>query len=107
MALVGTGNDLTAQLLGQNQQDDPQPFSNYWLHMDGKSLGTAAVDRARRFRESQSADGLFRGYRLKTAYFSMSTVPPSGCRRCAVMPDGGLAPLTEPCDPQSAASPNN
>ena len=36
MALDGTGNDLTAQLLGLNQQDDPQPFSNYWLHMDGE-----------------------------------------------------------------------
>jgi hypothetical protein len=56
-------------LLGLNQQDDPQPFSNYWLHMNGKSLETAAVDRARRLRESQSADGLLRGYRLKTAYF--------------------------------------
>jgi hypothetical protein len=56
-------------LLGLNQQDDPQPFSNYWLHMDGKSLETAVVDRARRFRVSQSADGLLRGYRLKTAYF--------------------------------------
>lgn len=69
MALDGTGNDLTAQLLGLNQQDYPQPFSNYWLHMDGKSHETAVVDRARRFRESQSADGLLRGYRLKTAYF--------------------------------------
>ena len=69
MALDGTGNDLTAQLLGQSQQDDPQPFGNYWLYMDGTSLETAVVDRARRFRESQSADGLLRGYRLKTAYF--------------------------------------
>jgi hypothetical protein len=58
MALDDTGYDLTAQLPGLNQQDDPQPFSNYWLHMDGKSLETAVVDRARRFRESQSADGL-------------------------------------------------
>jgi lipoprotein NlpI len=69
MALDDTGYDLTAQLLGQNQQDDPQPFRNYWLHMDGKSHETAAVDRARRFRESQSADGLLRGYRLKTTYY--------------------------------------
>jgi hypothetical protein len=69
MALDDTGYDLTEQLLGLNQQDDLQPFSNYWLHMDGKSLETAVVDRARRFRESQSADGLLRGYRLKTAYF--------------------------------------
>jgi hypothetical protein len=68
MALDDAGYDLTAQLLGLNQQDDPQPFSNYWLHMDGKGLETAVVDRARRFRESQSADGLLRGYRLKTAY---------------------------------------
>jgi hypothetical protein len=94
-------------LLCLNQQDDPQPFSNYWLHMDGKSLETAAVDRARRFRESQSADGLLRGYRLKTAYFLNEYRAASGCRRCAVMPDGGLAPLTEPCGPLSAASPNN
>ena len=36
--------------------------------MDGTSLETAVVDRARRLRESQSADGLLRGYRLKTAY---------------------------------------
>lgn len=63
-----SGYDLTAQLLGQNQQDDPQPFSNYWLHMDWQSLETAVVGRARRFRESQSVDGLLRGYRLKTAY---------------------------------------
>ena len=68
MALDDTSYDLTAQLLGQNQQDDPQPFSNYWLHMDGKSHESAVADRARRLRESQSADGLLRGYRLKTAY---------------------------------------
>lgn len=37
--------------------------------MDWQSLETAVVGRARRFRESQSVDGLLRGYRLKTAYF--------------------------------------
>jgi hypothetical protein len=54
---------------------------------------------------------LLTGYCVATVsrlrIFSTSTVPPSGCRRCAVMPDGGLAPLTEPCGPLSAASPNN
>ena len=35
MALDDTGYDLTAQLLGLSQHDDPQAFNNYWLHMDG------------------------------------------------------------------------
>jgi hypothetical protein len=41
MALDDTGYDLKAQLLGLDQQNDLQPFSNYWLLMDGKSLETA------------------------------------------------------------------
>jgi len=64
--------------------------------MNGKSLETAAVDRARRLRESQSADGLLRGYRLKTAYFCNEHRAALGLSALRGVLEGGLAPLTEP-----------
>lgn len=61
--------DDLAQSLGLNDQDDDKPESNYWAHLDGDDLGTAIIDRAKRFREWQQASGLLRGFRLKQCYY--------------------------------------
>lgn len=89
MALDDTGYDAAAQILGLDQEDDDAPDSNYWGHLDGNDLGTAVVDRFRRFREWMSANGLLKKYRLQLAYYHNEYRADPEIPHCAIMQQFG------------------
>lgn len=65
-----SGYEETAKVLGLNDAETKTaPDSSYWAHLDGDELAAAIIDRAKRFREWQSANGLLKGWRLKLHYY--------------------------------------
>jgi hypothetical protein len=62
-------DDVAAQLKLDQDEPNARPQSSYWGHLDGDDLAKAVVDYARRFKEWQDANGLRKGWKLKTAYY--------------------------------------
>jgi hypothetical protein len=60
----------TAQALGlDDTTQDTQPLSDNWIFLDGDDLGSAVIERFRRFRSFQNSNGIIRAMRLKTNYY--------------------------------------